>query len=332
MVGLGGAHQPPAGRRGPRCLPAADLRPGLLRGRAHRRPGDPVLPPAPPRAPATSAATKLLYASSAMAGAGAGIVRRAYGIARIARRERWGDRVHRRLPRRARGPRVGAAPARAAVRVHARLLLAPRAGHSSSRPPRRRGRRRRAAGGRRALPAAGLPLAVPRGHPHVGTDEVGGYLAAPAARSSSTRRADAFVSEYGWRHSCGLVVDDADSASLVDAPRLWPETTPCARLMTNAAARQPAAPVVSVLTPLYNSAPYIDTTLGTSIERAIRHRRSSASSRFGARRSSWHGSSTRESTPRSSTSSTAICWGSLRAGRERSPRIMRDPGQAQIPF
>ena len=56
----------------------------------------------------------------------------------------------------------------------------------------------------------------------------GGYLAAPAARSSSTRRADAFVSEYGWRHSCGLVVDDADSASLVDAPRLWPETTPCA--------------------------------------------------------------------------------------------------------
>jgi glycosyltransferase involved in cell wall biosynthesis len=44
------------------------------------------LPPA--RTRYLSRNNKLLYASSAMAGAGAGIVRRAYGIARIARRER----------------------------------------------------------------------------------------------------------------------------------------------------------------------------------------------------------------------------------------------------
>jgi len=44
------------------------------------------LPPA--RTRDLSRNNKLLYASSAMAGAGAGIVRRAYGIARIARRER----------------------------------------------------------------------------------------------------------------------------------------------------------------------------------------------------------------------------------------------------
>ena len=49
---------------------------------------------------------------------------------------------------------------------------------------------------------------------------------------------DAFVSEYCRRHDCGLVVDDTDPASLVDALQaLAGDDALRARLMTNAQAR-----------------------------------------------------------------------------------------------